>query len=106
MLRHVVDYSDTFSPVAKLTSVCLFISLSASENWRLHQLDIKNTFLYGDRHEKVYMEQLPGFVARDEYEQVCYLKKSLYSLKKSRRGSFGKFSEVVQDFGLKMSKMG
>lgn len=27
-----VDYSDTFSPVAKLTSVRLFISLAASEN--------------------------------------------------------------------------
>ena len=25
-----VDYSDTFSPLAKLTSVCLFISLAAS----------------------------------------------------------------------------
>ena len=31
-----VDYSDTFSPVAKLTYVCLFISLAASYDWDLH----------------------------------------------------------------------
>ena len=43
-----VDYSDTFSPVAKLTSVRLFISLAASYDWDLHQLDIRNAFLYGD----------------------------------------------------------
>lgn len=51
-----VDYSDTFSPVAKLTFVQLFISMAATHHWPLHQLDIKNTFLYGDLQEKVYME--------------------------------------------------
>ena len=28
-----VDYSDTFSPVAKLTSVRLFISMAATHHW-------------------------------------------------------------------------
>ena len=58
-----VDYSDTFSPAAKMTSVRLFISLAATYNWDLHQLDNKNVFLYGDLQEEVYMEQPPGFVA-------------------------------------------
>ena len=43
-----VDYFDTFSPVAKLTYVRLFISLVASYDWDLHQLDIMNAFLHGD----------------------------------------------------------
>ena len=51
-----VDYYDTFSPVAKMTYVRLFISLLATYNWCLHQLDIKNTFLHGDLQEEVYIE--------------------------------------------------
>ena len=59
-----VHYSDTFSPIAKLTSVRLFISLAASYDWDLHQLDIRNAFLHGDLQEEVYMEQPLGFIAR------------------------------------------
>jgi hypothetical protein len=76
-----VDYSDTFSPVAKLASVRLFISLDASQHWPLHQLDIENAFFHGDLQEEVYMEQPPSFVAQGEYGRVCHLKKSLYRLK-------------------------
>ena len=58
-----VDYSDTFSPVAKLTYVRLFLSLVACYDWDLHQLDIKNAFLHSDLQEEVYIKQLPRFVA-------------------------------------------
>ena len=78
-----MDYSDTFSAVAKMTSVRLFISLTATYNWDLHQLDIKNAFLHGDLQEEVYMEQLLGFVAQGEIERVCCLRKFLYGLKHS-----------------------
>ena len=54
-------YSDTFSPIAKMSSVRLF--LAATYNWDLHQLDNKNVFLHSDLQEEVYMEQPPGFVA-------------------------------------------
>ena len=83
-----VDYLDTFSPVIKLTFVRLFISLAASENWPLHQLDIKNVFLHGDLQEELYMEQPPDFVAQGEYGKVCHLKNSLYGLKQSPRAWF------------------
>ena len=65
-----VDYSDTFSLVTKMTYVRLFISLAATHNWDLHQLDIKNVFLHGDLQEEVYMEQPPGFVAHEEIGKV------------------------------------
>ncbi|KAJ9678523.1 hypothetical protein PVL29_020646 [Vitis rotundifolia] len=86
-----VYYSDTFSPVAKLNSVRLFISIAVSQQWMIHQLDIKNVFLHGDQEEEVYMEQPPGFVAQGEYG-------------KSPCAWFGKFSKEIQAFGMNKSK--
>ena len=68
-----VDYLDTFSSVAKLTSIRLFISLAATHGWDLHQLDIKNAFLHEDLAKEVYMEQPLGFVAQGEIGRVCHL---------------------------------
>ena len=58
-----VDYSDTFSPIAKMTSIRLFIYLVATHAWDLHQFDIKNVFLHGNLAEDVYMEQPFRFIA-------------------------------------------
>ena len=99
-----MDYSDTFSSIAKLTFIRLFISLAVTHGWDLHQLDIKNVFLHGDLVEEVYMEQPLGFVAQGEIGRVCHLRKSLYGLKQSPRTWFGKFSEVIEKFGMQKSK--
>ncbi|RVW77215.1 Retrovirus-related Pol polyprotein from transposon RE1 [Vitis vinifera] len=64
------------------------------------QLDIKNAFLHGDLAEEVYMEQPPGFVAQGESGLVCRLRRSLYGLKQSLRAWFGRFSYVIQEFGM------
>jgi hypothetical protein len=97
-----IDFDETFSLVAKISSICILISLAANLNWPLFQLDIKNAFLHGDLHEEVYMEEPPGFVAQGEYQSCVFkLKKALYDLKQSPWAWFGKFSEVVMEFGLK-----
>nr|CAN64167.1 hypothetical protein VITISV_015919 [Vitis vinifera] len=94
------DYGDTFSPVAKIASVRLLLSKAAMCSWPLYQLDIKNVFLHDDLAEEVYMEQPPGFVAQGESGLVCRLRRSLYGLKQSPRAWFGRFSSVVQEFGM------
>ena len=94
------DYGDTFSPVAKIASVRLLLSMAAMCSWPIFQLDIKNAFLHGDLAEEVYMEQPPGFVAQGESGLVCRLRLSLYGLKHSPRAWFGRFSSVVQEFGM------
>jgi len=77
-----LNYGDTFSPVAKMASVRLFITMVVLQQWPLYQLDVKNAFLNGDLQEEIYMKQLPGFVAQGESSGiVCRLRKSLYGLK-------------------------
>jgi hypothetical protein len=90
------DFGATFAPVAKLTSVCLLVSLAAFHLWPLHQLDIKNAFLHGDLLETIYMDTPPRFRVEGEYAgKVCRLRKSLYGLKQSLRAWFSRFSEVI-----------
>ena len=76
-----MDYSNTYSPVTKMPYIRLFISMSATYNWDLHQLDMKNVFLHGDLQEEVYMEQPSRLVAQGENLKVCSIWKSLHGLK-------------------------
>jgi len=100
-----LDYSDTFSPMAKMAFVRLFIPMAALQQWPLYQLDVKIFFLNGDLQEEIYMEQPPGFVAQGESSGlVCRLRKSLYGLTQSPRAWFRKFSNVVQQFGMTRSE--
>ena len=50
------------------------------------------------------MQQPPWFVVQGEIGRVCRLCKLLYGLKQSPCAWFGKFSKVVEKFGLQKSK--
>ncbi|KAK8928682.1 hypothetical protein KSP39_PZI017093 [Platanthera zijinensis] len=97
-----LDYEETFSPVAKLNTVRVLISVAVHRRWPLFQLDVKNAFLNSDLQETVYMQQSPGFETTWE-SQVCRLTKALYGLKQSPRAWFDKFSKAIQDVGFTRS---
>ena len=71
--------------MAKLNIVRVLLSLAASLDWAIHQLDVKNTFLNGELEEEVYMEVPPSFDTNNSRNSVRKLKKSLYGFKQSPR---------------------
>ena len=93
-----LDYFDTFSHVAKVTTVRLVIALASINHWFLHQLDVNNAFLHGDLHEDVYMTVPPG-VSTSKPNQVCKLSKSLYGLKQASRKWYEKLTGLLINNG-------
>jgi hypothetical protein len=84
---HGVDYTETFAPVAKFTSVRALLALAANEDMEIHQMDVIAAFLAGDLKEEVYMEQPEGYevIGDDGEKMVCKLQKPLYGLKQAPR---------------------
>ena len=72
---------DTFSSVIRNTSIRLLIAIVAIFYLKIHQMDVKTTFLNGDLEEEIYMNQLVGFVELGQESKLCKLTKSLYGLK-------------------------
>ena len=50
-----IDYEETYSPVAKFTSIRILMSIVAALDLELYQIDVKTAFLNGDLKEEIFM---------------------------------------------------
>ncbi|GJW55476.1 retrovirus-related pol polyprotein from transposon TNT 1-94 [Tanacetum coccineum] len=57
-----LDFEESFTPVAHLEAIRIFIANSASKNMTVYQMDVKTAFLNGELKEEVYVHQPEGFV--------------------------------------------
>ena len=90
-----IDFDEIFSPVVKMSSIRVVLSLTASLDLELEQLDVKTAFLHGDLNEEIYMSQPEGFEVKGKEHMVCKLKKSLYGLKQAPRQWYKKFDSFM-----------
>jgi hypothetical protein len=97
--RPGIDYDETFSPVVKPATVRVVLSLALSQNWPIHQLDVKNAFLHSTLTETVYCVLPTGFADSSHPDFVCRLNKSLYGLKQAPRAWHHRFTSHLVSLG-------
>ena len=99
-----IDYEETFTLVARLSSVRTLIVVSAARKWPLFQMDVKNAFLNGELSEEVYMKLPPGYSHPPGFpHRVFRLQRAFYGLKQAPRAWFAKFGSTISQQGFSSS---
>jgi len=83
--RKGVDFNEIFSPVVKMSSIRIVLSLASTLDLEVEKMDVKIDFLHGDLEEEIYMKQPDGFHVEGKEDYVCRLRNSLYGLKQAPR---------------------
>ncbi|CAI7760718.1 unnamed protein product [Closterium sp. NIES-54] len=81
--EHGCDFTETFAPVSRHTSLRILLAISAMKNKKLRQIDVANAFLYAPVDAEIFVELPHG--SHREPNQVCQLLKSLYGIKQAPR---------------------
>jgi hypothetical protein len=97
-------FFDTFSPVIRITSIRLLIAIATIHDLKIHQMDVKTSFLNGELEEEIYMDQPEGFVEAGQESKVCKLTISLYGLKQAPKQWHEKFDSCMIENGYKSNE--
>jgi hypothetical protein len=93
------DFFDTYSPMARLTTIRVLLSLATSHGLLVHQMDVETAFLNRKLDEEIYMDQPDGFVVDGQEGKVCKLLNSLYGLKQEPMQWHEKFERTLTTKG-------
>ena len=95
-----VTYLETYSPIAKLTSLYTILTLATCLNWDIKCFDFNTVYLNGklEESEEIYMEQIPGYV-EGSAGNIKRLKKALYGLKQAGCQWYDTFVHKLADLG-------
>ena len=99
-----LDYEQIFSPVVRFETVRLILAMAALHDWHITGLDVKNTFLYGELDEEIYMEQPEGFRVPGRELEVIKLLRALYGLKQAGLAWWRTLRESMKDLGFENLK--
>ena len=56
-----IDFTENFSPTARMESIRMLVQLAVQNNWLLEQMDVKGAYLHAPIECDVYVKQPPGY---------------------------------------------
>ncbi|SGZ16041.1 BQ5605_C029g10723 [Microbotryum silenes-dioicae] len=81
--RNGINFSETFPPVARFSSIRCLLALSAANGYHVHQADIDKAYLHGELDHDIWMTTPRGFDFPSD--KVLRLRRSIYGLKQAGR---------------------
>ncbi|SGY27823.1 BQ5605_C123g13318 [Microbotryum silenes-dioicae] len=81
--RDGIDFTETFAPVARFSSIRSLLALAATNGLHVHQADIDKAYLHGDLDHDIWMTAPRGFDLPGD--KVLRLRRSIYGLKQAGR---------------------
>ena len=93
----------THAGVMKYATLRALLSLTAREDWELHQIDIVGAYLQGDLEEEIFAECPDGIKVEGKEGWYWLLKKPLYGLKQAGRQWKKKLDEAMRNLGFQKS---
>jgi hypothetical protein len=98
-----IDYSDSFAPVVKYTTLRIFLSICVVYNMQVHQLDVESAFIYAPLTEEVYMHPHPAMnIPRGH---CLRLLKSLYGLRQAPRNWNAHLHDFICSLGFQRNSL-
>ncbi|GJX79655.1 retrovirus-related pol polyprotein from transposon TNT 1-94 [Tanacetum coccineum] len=94
-----IDFEESFSLVARLEAVRIFVAYATHKSFPIYLMDIKTTFLNGPLKEEVYVTQPDGFIDPGHPEKVYRLGKALYGLKQAPRAQYDELLNFLMSKG-------
>ena len=99
------DYTETFAPTARMSTVRMLMQLAAQFDLKVHQMDVKTAYLNAPIDTEIFMNQPQGYEQSHDgkIKMVCRLNKSLYGLKQSGRNWNKLLHNFLKDKGFEQS---
>ena len=100
----MVDYFETFAPVAKLVSIQSILAITARNDWNISIFNFHSAYLNGELNKDIFMEQPPDYEMADHERYVVKLHKTLYGLKQVGKKWYDSLCHLLADIGFKKSE--
>jgi hypothetical protein len=98
-----IDFYETYTPVTKLSSFRLLLTITACNDQPVYTINFEGTFLNGvlAEDESIYLEQPPSFATKDQKLFVLKLHKSIYGLWQGAKNWYDFLCEALADLNFK-----
>ncbi|XP_063230709.1 copia protein isoform X1 [Bacillus rossius redtenbacheri] len=98
-----LENEDIFSPVARMTTLRVLLSVAVERGLQLHQLDVRSAFLKSKLPVPVYMKPPDGVQCSDD--KLLKLNKALYGLRQSPKAWNDYVNSELINLGFMRSKI-